>query len=158
MSKSKNAFKSACSLAAAVCAALVVGVVIDAGASQAATKYASLAAQHRAQPVRAADTIALFFDVQSAELTPEAQAIVREAVKSAERVQASRIELTAYSAPDELKRDRLLASHRAAAVRAYMEQLGFEGDVVAVGGPDPHLVSIGLNDDTLSRRVILRLS
>jgi len=158
MTKSKKAFKSARSLTAAICAALLLGTLVSADASQAATKYASLAAPHRAQAPRAVNTVALFFDVQSAELTPEAQAIVRDAVKAAERVQARRIELAAYSAPDELKRDRLLAAHRAAAVKAYMEQLGFEGDVVAAGGPEPRLVSIGLGDDVLNRRVVLRLS
>jgi|SRR5262249_14574151 len=134
-------------LAAAFGAALLIGGVVGADASRAAATA----------PLQVTNVV-LFFDEQSAELTLEAQAIVRSVVKAAERTQAGRIELSAFSAPDEAKQDALLAAHRAAAVAALIERLGFEGDIVAVGGPEPKLAPIGVGDDTLDRRVVLRVS
>ena len=157
MTKTKNAFKSTRSLTAAICAALALGAAVSTDAAQGATKFASLAAPRSAVQPRTVSTVALFFDVQSDALTPEAQAVLRDVVRVAEHTQASRIELAAYSAPAEMKRDRFLPSRRAAAVSAYIEQLGFEGDIVAVGGPDPKLPTIGL-DDTLNRRVVLNFT
>lgn len=123
------------------------------------TEYASLALPRGNAEMQASRSIVLFFDWRSAELTSDARAIVRDAVAAAERDRSMRIELTAFSAPDEWMRDRLLASRRAASVKAEIARVGFKGDVVATGGQEPKLLSASLGpDDTLSRRVVIHLA
>jgi outer membrane protein OmpA-like peptidoglycan-associated protein len=109
-------------------------------------------------PVTASRMIAVFFDWQSAELTADAKAILRDTVEAARRGRSTRIELTAFSAVDESDRDRLLAARRAASVKAEIEGLGFKGEIVAIGGQAPKLPSPSIDAaDTFNRRVVLRL-
>lgn len=143
-------------IAAALATCFMVGFVHGEALPNSST-YASLSAPRRAAPLPASRSIVLFFDWRSAELTADAKAIVRDAVAAADR--ATRIELTAFSAPDESMRDPLLASRRAASVKAEIARLGFKGDVVAAGGQAPKLASASLGpDDTLSRRVVIHLA
>jgi len=123
------------------------------------TQFASLALPRATAPMQASKSIVLFFDWRSAELTPDARAIVGDAVAAAERDGSMRIELTAFSAPDEWTRDRLLASRRAASVKAEIARLGFKGEIAASGGQAPKLASASVGpDDTLSRRVVIHLA
>jgi len=97
--------------------------------------------------------------LRRAELTRDAKAIVGKAVAAAKRDRSMRIELTAFSAPDEWTRDRLLASRRAASVKAEIVRLGFKGDIVTTGGQPQNLLSASLSpEDTLSRCVVIHLA
>src|SRR5262249_32525754 len=142
--------------------ALVAAVILaaaTAGSVQAEKfqpTFASPPTVERSAPI-APRNIMLFFDEDSAALTDEAKIIVHDAVRAAERDGSFRIALTAFSARNELKRDPQLTARRAAAVRREIEDFGFEGDVVATGGPEPKLLSLRLGDDTLDRRVVIRV-
>lgn len=102
-------------------------------------------------------TMVLFFDVESAALTPEAKSIVLSAVDAAERGNAQ-IELAAFSSTDEFARDPALAMRRAAAVEDLIADYGFVGQVVVdEEGPQIPLLRIA-GDTTLDRAVVLHLS
>jgi outer membrane protein OmpA-like peptidoglycan-associated protein len=156
MGTTKPSLRSGRILIAAALATCFMAGFVHGEALPIGIKYASLAASRVTSPVLAPQSIVLFFDWQSAELTPDAKAIVGDAVAAAKRDRSMRIELTAFSAPDEWTRDRLLASRRAASVKAEIARLGFKGDVVATGGRPPKFLSASLGpDDTLTRRVII---
>jgi hypothetical protein len=100
----------------------------------------------------------LFFNVQSSKLSADAKSIVRAAVDAAQRAHAKQIELTALSAKDETAHDPLLASRRAASVKAEIAQLGFTSAVVTGGGQAPGLLSVSNgSDDTVNRRVVISM-
>jgi len=98
----------------------------------------------------------LFFDVQSASLSPVAKSIVLGAVDAAERAHANRIEIAAYAADDESTRDSNLAARRAAVVKEQIANYGFQGAVV-VDEEGPELPLAGLTDSTFDRRATLRV-
>ena len=103
----------------------------------------------------APETVALFFDVQSPYLSPDARKIVLSAVDAAERAHAKRIELAAYAAPDEIARDPALAARRAATVKEQIANYGFQGLVIVDDeASDPPLTAIA--NDTFPRMAILR--
>jgi outer membrane protein OmpA-like peptidoglycan-associated protein len=101
-----------------------------------------------------AETRVLFFDVQSASLSPVAKSIVLSTVDAAERAHAKRIEIAAYAADDEAARDSNLAARRAEAVKEQIAHYGFEGTVI-VDEEGPELPLARLADGTFDRRVIL---
>ena len=109
------------------------------------------------QPASAGpETVALFFDVQSPFLSPDARKIVLGAVDAAERAHAGRIELAAYAAPDEIARDPALAARRAATVKEQIANYGFQGLVIVDDeASDPPLTAIA--NDTFHRMAILRV-
>jgi hypothetical protein len=99
----------------------------------------------------------LFFDVESAVLTPEAKSIVLSAVDAAERTHSGQIELAAFSLSDEFARDPALAARREAAVTDLIAEYGFAGLVVAdEEGPQIPLVRVD-GDTTFDRAVVLHL-
>ena len=105
-------------------------------------------------PPAPAETRVLFFDVQSASLSPLAKSIVLNAVDAAERARAKRIEIAAYAADDESAKDSKLAERRAEVVKEQIAHFGFQGAVVVdEEGPDLPLASLA--DSTFDRRVIL---
>ena len=105
----------------------------------------------------APQNVVMFFDLQSARLTPEARTIVLGTVDAAERAHAGRIELAAYAAPDETARDPELAARRAAAVKEQIANYGFQGLVIVDDeASDPPLTAIA--NDTFHRMAILRIS
>ncbi len=159
MRTTKPSLRSARTVIAAALATCFMAGFVHGEALPNSSTYASLSAPRSAAPLPASRSIVLFFDWRSAELTPDARAIVGDAVAAADRDRSTRIELTAFSAPDESMRDPLLASRRAASVKAEIARLGFKGDVVAAGGQAPKLLSASLGpDDTLSRRVVIHLT
>ena len=100
--------------------------------------------------------MALFFDVQSPYLSPEARKIVLGAVDAAERTHAGRIDLAAYAAPDEIARDPALVARRAATVKEQIANYGFQGLVIVDDETsDPPLMAIA--NDTFHRMAILRV-
>ena len=102
------------------------------------------------------ETLVLFFDVESAALTPEAKSIVLSAVDAAERERAGSIELAAYAAPDETVRYRELVARRVAAVKQMIADYGFHGVVVVDDeAADVPLESVG--DETIDRRAVIRV-
>ena len=159
MRTTKPSLRSGQLLIAAVLATCFMAGFVHGKALPNGAKYASLPTPRDNASVPALRSIVLFFDWRSAELTADAKAIVSDAVAAADRDRSTRIELTAFSAPDESLRDPLLASRRAASVKAEIARLGFKGDVVAAGGQAPKLASASLGpDDTLSRRVVIHLT
>ena len=98
----------------------------------------------------------LFFDVQSASLSPVAKSIVLSTVDAAERAHAKRIEIAAYAADDESARDSNLAARRAAVVKEQIANYGFRGTVV-VDEEGPELPFASFADSTFDRRAILSL-
>ena len=136
-------------------------IVQSAGAAVLACLFATAADAQRTQlismPAPApAETRVLFFDVQSASLSPVAKSIVLSAVDAAERAHAKRIEIAANASDDEFVRDSALAARRAAVVKEQIANYGYQGTVVVdEEGPEPPLP--GLTDSTLDRRVILRV-
>jgi outer membrane protein OmpA-like peptidoglycan-associated protein len=99
----------------------------------------------------------LFFDMESADLTPEARSIVLSAVDAAERIHSGQIQLATYSSSGESAHDSTLAVRRAEAVKALIADYGYRGHVtVDEEAPDVPLVAIG--DDTFDRSAILRLA
>ena len=116
----------------------------------------SVGAQDPQQP-DATKTMVLFFDMQSATLSPEARTIVLSAVDAAERSHAGHIELAAYAAPDESARDPGLAARRAAVVKALIADYGFRGLVfIDEEAPELPLVAAG-GDRTFDRLAVLRV-
>ena len=103
------------------------------------------------------ETMVLFFDVESAALTPEAKSIVLSAVDAAERGNAGQIELAAFSSSDEFAHDPALAVRREAAVKELIADYGFTGLVVVdEEGPQIALVRVD-GDTTFDRAVLLHL-
>lgn len=101
-------------------------------------------------------TMIVFFDVESAKVTPEAKSIVLAAVDAAERGGVRSIELAAHSAPDELARDPALAAKRAEAVKELIGEFGFRGRVfIDEEAPAAPLAALG--DETFQRSAILRV-
>jgi len=98
----------------------------------------------------------VFFDRQSASLSPVAKSIVLGAVDAAERAHAKRIEIAAYAADDESARESNLAARRAAVVKEQIAHYGFQGTVV-VDEEGPELPLAGLADGTFDRRVTLSI-
>ena len=124
-----------------------------AGTAVLASILASSADAENSEP----KTMFLFFDMQSADLTPEAKSIVLSAVDAAERVHAGQIELAAYSSSGESAHDSALAVRRADAVKALIADYGYSGHVIVdQEAPDVPLVRIG--DETFDRSAILRLA
>ncbi len=151
MSTTKPSLRSGQIVIAAALATCFMAGFVHGEALPKDSTYASLSAPRSAVPLPAPRSIVLFFDWRSAELTADAMAIVSDAVAAADRDRSTRIELTAFSAPDESMRDPLLASRRAASVKAEI--------AVAAGGQAPKLASASLGpDDTLSRRVVIHLA
>ncbi len=101
-------------------------------------------------------TVVMFFDVQSARLTPEARTIVLGTVDAAERAHAGRIELAAYAATDETARDPDLAARRAAAVKEQIANYGFQG-LVVIDDEAPELRLARSGDDTFDRLAVLHV-
>jgi len=136
--------------------------VRSAGAAVLACLFATAA---DAQPTQAislsapapAEIRVVFFDVQSASLSPVAKSIVLSAVDAAERAHATRIEIAAYAADNESVRDSDLAARRAAVVKQQIAHFGFQGTVV-VDEEGPELPLAGLADSTFDRRVTLRIA
>ena len=132
-------------------------IVQSAGAAVLACLFATAANALISMPASVpADTRVLFFDVQSASLSPVAKSIVLSAVDAAERANAKRIEIAAYAADDESARDSNLAARRAAVVKEQIANYGFQGTVV-VDEEGPELPLAALTDSTFDRRVILRV-
>jgi outer membrane protein OmpA-like peptidoglycan-associated protein len=133
-------------------------VIRFAGAAVLACSFATAADAQRislsAPPP--AETRVLFFDVQSASLSPVAKSIVLSTVDAAERAHAKRIEIAAYAADDESARDSNLAARRAEVVKEQIAHYGFQGTVV-VDEEGPELPLAGLADNTFDRRVTLRI-
>lgn len=100
-------------------------------------------------------TMIVFFDVESARLSPEAKTIVLGAVDAAERGHVS-IELAAHSSRDELTRDPELAMKRAAAVKTMIAEFGFRGQVY-IDEEAPELPVADAGDETFQRSAILRV-
>jgi outer membrane protein OmpA-like peptidoglycan-associated protein len=136
-------------------------IVQSAGAAVLACLFATAADAQRTQlismPAPApAETRVLFFDVQSASLSPVAKSIVLSAVDAAERAHAKRIEIAAYAADDESSRDTGLAVRRAEVVKEHIVHYGFQGTVIIdEEGPEPPLANLA--DSTFDRRVVLRV-
>jgi outer membrane protein OmpA-like peptidoglycan-associated protein len=104
------------------------------------------------------ETLVLFFDVESAALTPEAKSIVLSAVDAAERDHARQIELAAFSSSDEFAHDPALAARRAAAVKDLITDFGFAG-LVAVDEEGPQIPLVRVDGDaTFDRAAVLHLS
>jgi hypothetical protein len=159
MRTTKPSLRSGQLLIAAVLATCFMAGFVHGKALPNGAKYASLPQPRGNVSVPASRSIVLFFDWKSAELTRDAKAIVGKAVAAAKRDRSMRIELTAFSAPDEWTRDRLLASRRVASVKAEIVRLGFKGDIVTTGGQPQNLLSASLSpDDTLSRCVVIHLA
>jgi hypothetical protein len=98
----------------------------------------------------------VFFDVESADVTPEAKSIVLAAVDAAERGGVRRIELAAHSSREEFAHDPGLATKRAAAVKELIADFGFRGQVfIDEEAPPIPLAAIG--DETFERSAILRV-
>jgi outer membrane protein OmpA-like peptidoglycan-associated protein len=136
-------------------------VVRFAGATVLACLFATAADAQRTQLVSVpapapAEMRVLFFNVQSASLSPVAKSIVLSAVDAAERAHATRIEIAAYAADDESARDSALATRRAAVVKELIANYGFQGTVV-VDEEGAELALAGLADSTFDRRVTLRV-
>jgi len=136
-------------------------VVRYAGAAVLACVFATAADAQRTELISLfapapAETRVLFFDVQSASLSPVAKSIVLSAVDTAERVHAKRIEIAAYAADDESARDSNLAARRAAVVKEQIAHYGFQG-AVGVDEEGPELPLAGLTDSTFDRRATLSL-
>jgi len=104
----------------------------------------------------APQNVVMFFDLQSARLTPEARTIVLGTVDAAERAHAGRIELAAYAAPDETARDPELAARRAAAVKEQIANYGFQG-LVVIDDEAPEVPLARLGDDTFNRLAVLHI-
>jgi outer membrane protein OmpA-like peptidoglycan-associated protein len=100
------------------------------------------------------ETRVLFFDVQSASLSPVAKSIVLSTVDAAERAHAKRIEIAAYATEDESARDSNLAARRAEVVKEQIAQYGFQGTTV-VDEEGPELPLASLAGSTFDRRVTL---
>jgi outer membrane protein OmpA-like peptidoglycan-associated protein len=128
-----------------------------AGAAVLACLVATSASAEGPRQTAVPNTIALFFDNESASLTPEAKMIVLGAVAAAERAHADRITLAAYSASDESARDPKLAERRAEAVKRQIAAYGFKG-LIVVDEEAPELPLVALGDDTFERSALLRLS
>ena len=107
-------------------------------------------------PSAPADTRVLFFDVQSASLSPVAKSIVLSTVDAAERANATRIEIAAYASDDESVRDSNLAARRAEVVKQQIANYGFRGTVV-IDQEGPEFPLASLADSTIDRRVSLRI-
>ena len=103
-----------------------------------------------------AETRVLFFDVQSASLGSVAKQIVLSTVDAAERANATRIEIAAYSSDDESARDSNLAARRAEVVKQQIANYGFRGTVV-IDEEGPEFPLAGLIDSTIDRRLTLRI-
>ena len=136
-------------------------VVHFAGAAALACLFATAADAQRTQLISVpapapAEIRVVFFDVQSASLSPVAKSIVLSAVDTAERVRAKRIEIAAYAADDESARDSNLAARRAEVVKEQIAHYGFKGTVV-VDEEGPELPLAGLTDSTFDRRVTLQI-
>ena len=132
----------------AAAAIVALGVVSSVGAQ-------GLRQMTKPVPV-APQTVVMFFDVQSARLTPEARTIVLETVDAAERAHAGRIELAAYAAPDETARDPELAARRAAAVKEQIANYGYQG-LVVVDDEAREVPLARSGDDTFDRLAILHM-
>lgn len=102
------------------------------------------------------EMMVLFFDVQSATLTPEAKTIVLSAVDAAERAHAEHVDLGVYAAPDESTRDPELAARRAAAVKQKIADFGFQG-LVVIDEEAPEIALAGVGDEVIHRSAILHL-
>ena len=124
-----------------------------AGTAVLACILASSAGAENAEP----RTMVLFFDMESADLTPEAKSIVLSAVDAAERIHSGQIQLAAYSSSSESARDSALAVRRAEAVKALIADYGYRGHV-AVDEEAPDVPLVGIGDDTFDRSAILRLA
>ena len=102
-------------------------------------------------------TMVLFFDSESAALSPEAKSIVLSAVDAAERAHAGQIELAAHSSFDESVHDAALAARRAEAVKELIVEYGFRG-YVFVDEEAPAIPLVRAGDETFDRSAILRLA
>jgi outer membrane protein OmpA-like peptidoglycan-associated protein len=136
-------------------------LVRSAGAAVLACLFATAADAQRTQLISMsapapAEIRVVFFDVQSASLSPVAKSIVLSAVDAAERAHAKRIEIAAYAADDESVRDSDLAARRAAVVKQQIAHYGFQGAVV-VDEEGPELPLASLVDSTFDRRATLSL-
>ena len=130
-----------------------------AGAAAVACVIATASGAQNVQPISmtappAAETRALFFDMRSAALSPDAKSIVLSAVDAAERSHAKRIVIAAYAADEESARDTNLAARRADVVRQQIANFGYQGTVV-IDQEGPELRLEGLGDGSLDRRVML---
>ena len=123
-----------------------------AGTAVLASILASSAGAENSEP----KTMFLFFDMQSADLTPEAKSIVLSAVDAAERDHAGQIELAVFAAPDESMRDHELVVHRAAILKQQIADYGFQG-VVIIDDEAPNLPLAKAGDETIDRRAVIRV-
>ena len=136
-------------------------LVQSAGAAALACLFATAADAQRTQLISVpapapAEIRVVFFDVQSASLSPVAKSIVLSTVDAAERIHAKRIEIAAYAADDESARDSNLAARRAEVVKELIANYGFQGTVIVdEEGPELRLASPA--DTTFDRRVTLRV-
>ena len=140
----KSSFRIGLSAGAAILAGLLATSVGAQGLRQISLS---------APPPRA---VVLFFDLNSDRLTPEANAIVRSAVNSAERAQADQIEVATYAAADESASNPGLAARRAATLKEQIAKYGFEGSVV-IDEEASDVRLAGPGEETFDRRAILRV-
>jgi hypothetical protein len=101
-------------------------------------------------------TMIVFFDVESATVTPEAKSIVLAAVDAAERGGVKTIELAAHSSPEEVVHDPNLATKRAEAVKELIADFGFRRRVY-VDHEAPPIPLAAAGDETFQRSTILRV-
>jgi outer membrane protein OmpA-like peptidoglycan-associated protein len=130
-------------------------VQVAAAAVLACSLTISAGAQNAPQPDVPA-TMILFFDSESAQLTPEAKSIVLAAVDAAERGRVRRIELAVHSSAEELARDPELATRRAGAVRRQIADFGYRGQVY-VDEEAPEIQLAAVEDATFQHSAILRI-
>jgi len=117
---------------------------------------ATSAGAQDAQTPTQLETIVLFFDVESAALSPQAKTIVLRAVDAAEGTGARLIELAAYASSDESARDPELATRRAEAVKKLLADYGFKG-AVFIDHEAQQIPLAATGDDTFERSAVLRL-
>ena len=134
----------------------ISGLVRAAGAAFVACSLTTSAGAQDAQTTVVPKMVAVFFEPESAALTPEGKTVVLHALDAAERAAARTIVLAAFASDDEFGRDPELAARRAAAVKAAIAERGF-GGVVFVDQEAPEIPLVGTGDDSFGRSAIIRL-
>jgi outer membrane protein OmpA-like peptidoglycan-associated protein len=127
-----------------------------AGAAFIACSLTNAAGAQDVQTTAVPKMVAVFFEPESAALTPEGKTVVLYALDAAERADARTITLAAFASDDESARDPELAARRASAVKSAIAERGFDG-IVFVDQEAPELPLVGTGDDTFGRSAILRV-
>jgi outer membrane protein OmpA-like peptidoglycan-associated protein len=132
------------------------GLVRAAGAAFVACALTNSAGAQDAQTSVVPKTVAVFFEPESAALTPEGETVVVQAVDAAERADARTIALAAFASDEETARQPELAARRAAAVKSAIAERGF-GGIVFVDQEAAEIPLLATGDDAFGRTAILRL-